>query len=220
MLRLTPERAVVIGKTAVIADLHLGIENAMQNAGIAIPRMQIMDIIKRTRELVEKYDIEWLIIAGDLKHEFGGNLPYEWDDVRSFLNSLDVEVSVVRGNHDNFLASILSEYSIELKDHEKVGEYVVVHGHKECEAEKIIMGHEHPAIKFRVRGANYSFPCFLVADRTKFVLPAFSQLVSGSDVLQEEFLSPIIKKAKKIEVHAVEEGTIYLGDIKTLRNIL
>ncbi|MEM1578205.1 MAG: metallophosphoesterase [Archaeoglobaceae archaeon] len=220
MLRLTPERAIVIENTAVIADLHLGIENAMQNAGIAIPRMQIIDIIKRTRELVEKYDVERLIIAGDLKHEFGENLPYEWDDVRSFLNSLDVELSVVKGNHDNFLASILSEYSIELKDYEKVGEYVVVHGHKDCEAEKIIMGHEHPAIKLRVRGANYSFPCFLVADKTKFVLPAFSQLVSGSDVLQEEFLSPILRRAKKIEIYAVEEGTLYLGDIKTLRNIL
>uniref|UniRef100_A0A7J2TKU0 Phosphoesterase n=1 Tax=Archaeoglobus fulgidus TaxID=2234 RepID=A0A7J2TKU0_ARCFL len=217
---MLPERALLLGKTAIIADLHLGIENAMQKVGIAIPRMQIMDIISRTREIVDRYNIERLIIAGDLKHDFGENLPYEWDDVRSFLNSLDVEVSVVRGNHDNFLSAILSGYSIELKEREKVDDYIVVHGHVDCDEEKIILAHEHPAVKIRVRGAKYSFPCFLVLDKSKIVLPAFSKIVSGSDILQGDFLSPIVRKAKKIEVYAVEEEVFYLGELDVLRNIL
>lgn len=217
---MLPERALLLGKTAIIADLHLGIENAMQKVGMAIPRMQIMDIISRTREIVDRYNIERLIIAGDLKHDFGENLPYEWDDVRSFLNSLDVEVSVVRGNHDNFLSAILSDYSIELKEREKVDDYIVVHGHVDCDEEKIILAHEHPAVKIRVRGAKYSFPCFLVLDKSKIVLPAFSKIVSGSDILQGDFLSPIVRKAKKIEVYAVEEEVFYLGELDVLRNIL
>jgi putative SbcD/Mre11-related phosphoesterase len=217
---MLPERALLLKKTAIIADLHLGIENAMQKAGIAVPRMQIMDVISRTREIIDGYDIEKLIIAGDLKHEFGENLPYEWDDVRSFLNSLDVEISVVRGNHDNFLPAILSEYSIELKEMEFVGDYTVVHGHLDCEGEKIILAHEHPAIKIRVRGASYSFPCFLVLDGKKIVLPAFSKIVAGSDVLQGDFLSPIVKKSKKIEVYAIEDEVFYLGELEVLRNVL
>ncbi|MEM0203400.1 MAG: metallophosphoesterase [Archaeoglobaceae archaeon] len=220
MLKLLPEMAVLLKKTAVIADIHFGIENAMQRSGIAVPRMQVMDVITRARELVEGYEVEKLIIAGDFKHEFGENLPYEWDDVRSFLNSLDVEISIVRGNHDNFLATILSEYSIELKEKEIVEGYTVVHGHEDCEDEKIIMGHEHPTIKIRVRGANYSFPCFLIADKSKIVLPAFSKLVAGSDVLQENFLSPILRRAKKIEVYAVEGDVVYLGDLGSLKAIL
>lgn len=220
MLRLIPEMGVLIEKTAVISDLHLGIENAMQNSGIALPRMQIMDVIERTKRLLEKYDVEKLVIAGDLKHEFGENLPYEWDDVRSFLNSLDVEVSVVRGNHDNFLAAILKDYSIELKEKEVVKGYTIVHGHKDCEERKLILGHEHPAIKIRFRGANYSFPCFLVLNDTQIVLPAFSKLVAGSDILQTEFLSPIVKRAEKIEVYAVESEIFYLGELRVLRNIL
>ncbi|MCX8172633.1 MAG: metallophosphoesterase, partial [Archaeoglobaceae archaeon] len=179
MLKFTPERALIFKNTAVIADLHLGIENAMQNIGIAIPRMQIVDVIKRVGEIVDKYEIEKLIIAGDLKHEFGGNLPYEWDDVRGFLDTVDIEISVVRGNHDNFLSAILSEYSIELKEYERLDDYYVIHGHRDFEFEKVIMGHEHPTLKFRQMGAVYSYPCFLVADNTKFVLPAFSKLVSG-----------------------------------------
>lgn len=220
MLKLLPEMAVLVRKTAIIADLHLGIENAMQRSGIAIPRMQVMDVITRAREIVERYEVEKLVIAGDLKHEFGENLPYEWDDVRSFLNSLDVEISVVRGNHDNFLSAILRDYSIELKEREIVEGYTVVHGHEDCEGEKIIMGHEHPAIKIRVRGASYSFPCFLIADREKVVLPAFSKLVAGSDVLQENFLSPILRKTKKIEVYGIEGEVVYLGDLESLKAVL
>ncbi|MCS7144271.1 MAG: metallophosphoesterase family protein [Archaeoglobaceae archaeon] len=220
MLKLTPEKAIVAGKTAVIADLHLGIENAMQNVGIAIPRMQIVDVISKVNEIVDKYEIEKLIIAGDLKHEFAENLPYEWDDVRVFLDSIDVEISVVRGNHDNYLSAILSEYSIDLKDYERIEDLYVVHGHKDLGFEKVIMGHEHPAIKFRKEGVIYSYSCFLVADKTKFVLPAFSPLVSGSDVLQGEFLSPILRNSKKIEVYAVEDEVLYLGELKLLREIL
>lgn len=220
VLKLLPEMAVLVKKTAVIADLHLGIENVMQNSGIAVPRMQIMDIITRTRNLVEIYDVERLIIAGDFKHEFSGNLPYEWDDVRSFLNSMDVEITIVRGNHDNFLAAMLKDYSVELKEKEVVYGYTIVHGHEDCEEENLIMGHEHPAIKIRVRGANYSFPCFLIVDHSKVVLPAFSKLVAGSDVLQENFLSPILRRAKEIEVYAVEDEVIYLGDLGSLRAVL
>ncbi len=217
---LTPEKAVVINKTAIIADLHLGIENVMQNKGVAIPRMQISDVILQTRKIIEKYKIKKLVIAGDLKHEFSKNLPYEWEDVRTFIESIDVDLSVVRGNHDNFLAAILAEYNITLKEYEKVGEYYVVHGHKDVEFEKIIMGHEHPAIKIRVRGGIYNYPCYLLADDSKIVLPAFSPLMSGSDVLQTEFLSPILKKANKIEVYAIEDEVFYLGRLEDLKKIV
>ncbi len=126
----------------------------------------------------------------------------------------------MRGNHDNYLAAILAEYGIELKEKVEVGEYVVIHGHREFEGDKIIMGHEHPAVKVRVRGAMYTFPCYLVADSTKIVLPAFSPLMGGSDVLRGEFLSPILQKAKKIEIYAIEEEVVYLGRLEDLRRVV
>ncbi len=219
-LKFTPEKAAIIGKTAIIADLHLGLENVLQERGIALPRMQLKEIKNQVKDIVEKYNVNKIVIAGDLKHEFSRNLPYEWEDVREFVESVDVELEVVRGNHDNYLAAILADYGIELRESTRVGEYVVVHGHKEFEADKIIMGHEHPAVKIRVRGAMYTFPCFLVADESKIVLPAFSPLVGGSDVLQENFLSPILQKAKKIEVYAVEEEVVYLGSVDDLKKIV
>jgi hypothetical protein len=130
----------------------------------------------------------------------------------------DVDVSIVRGNHDNFLAAILAEYGIELKDYDVVGDFYVVHGHKEVGFDRLIMGHEHPAIRLRVRGAIYSFPCYLVVDETKVVLPAFSPLMQGSNILQETFLSPILQNARKIEIYAIEsEEVVYLGTVEKLR---
>lgn len=217
---LTPEKAAIVGDTAIIADLHLGFENVMQNKGVAIPRMQVREIVRNVKKIIKRYDINKLIVAGDLKHEFSKNLPYEWEDVREFVESLDVELEVVRGNHDNFLASILAEYGIELKEYVKVGKYYVIHGHKDLGFERVIIGHEHPAIKVRVRGGLYSYPCYLVADNTKIVLPAFSPLMSGSDILQNSFLSPVLNKAKRIEIYAVEDEVLYLGSLSDLRNIV
>ncbi|AEA46243.1 metallophosphoesterase [Archaeoglobus veneficus] len=223
-VELTPEKAVIIENTAIIADLHLGFENVMQDYGVAFPRMQIRDIIANTRKILKKYDIERLIIAGDLKHEFSRNLPYEWEDVEAFLKAFSgVKIEVIRGNHDNFLAAILAKHGIELKESIDVGGWTVVHGHKECEAERIIMGHEHPAVKIR-KGGLYSFPCYLhvKGEREIIVLPAFSPLMSGSDVLNiDSFLSPILHvNADDVEVYAVDEEVVYLGKVRDLRRVV
>lgn len=217
---LTPEKAVIIEDSAVIADLHLGFENVLQNKGVAIPRIQVREIVKNVKKIVDKYNLNQIIVAGDLKHEFSKNLPYEWEDIREFIESLDVELEVVRGNHDNFLATILAEYNIELKEYVRIGDYYVIHGHRDAEYERLIMGHEHPAIKVRIRGATYTFPCYLLVDNTKIVLPAFSPLMRGSDVLQNSYLSPILRKAKKIEVFAIEEEVVYLGSIEDLKRVI
>lgn len=221
---LTPEKAAIIDNTAIIADLHLGFENVLQNKGVAIPRMQLKEILRDVRRVISRYGVDRLVVAGDLKHEFSKNLPYEWEDVREFIDAIDVDLEVVRGNHDNFLAAILAEHGIVLKEKIRVGNYWVVHGHKDFEAERIIIGHEHPAVKVRVRGALYTFPCYLVVERTKIVLPAFSPLMVGSDVLQNSFLSPILERVKdrlkKIEVYAVEDEVLYLGRLEDLRKVV
>ena len=212
-LILTPEKALIVGESAIIADLHLGLENAMLEKGIAIPRLQIIEIINSVRQIIENYNVERLIIAGDLKHEFSRNLPYEWEDVELFLNSFkDIELEIVRGNHDNYLVTILTKYGIPLKEKIKIKGWTVVHGHKGCNESKIIMGHEHPAIKIKFRGGIYSYPCYLKVTKdsqTVIVLPAFSPIVSGVDILTtNKFLSPILKEIKDIELFAIGEGEV------------
>lgn len=219
-IELTPEKAAIIGRTAIISDLHLGIESIMQDYGITFPRVQIREIISDVRNLVKKYSIERLVIAGDFKHEFGRNLPHEWEDVELFLKTFsEIEIEVVRGNHDNFLPAILSRYGIEIKEKMDIEGWAIIHGHIELDAEKIIMGHEHPAIKLRKGGAVYTYPCYLALENL-LVLPAFSPLVPGSNVLDNAFLSPILSRRQNFRVYAIEDEIFYLGKIEDVRKAI
>lgn len=216
---LTPERACILGDVAVISDLHLGIENAMQESGIAIPRLQVRKILEDVDKIVKKYGISKIVVAGDLKHELSKNLPYEWVEVKKFVEKIfesGVKLEIVRGNHDNFLDLITSRYGLELKDFTRVQEFLVTHGHKEIGGEKFVIGHEHPCVKLRVYGVVYKYPCYLIVDRKIVVLPAFSKIVPGTNALSKDYLSPMLKKAKEIEVFALEDEVLYLGKIDDL----
>ena len=229
-VELTPEKAAVIGNIAIISDLHLGMESVLQERGFALPRVQIRDVLKGVEGIVEKYGIERLVIAGDFKHEFSRNMPYEWEDVEEFLSKFsELEILAVRGNHDNFLAAILAKRGIELVESVEIEGYTVIHGHKELEsikdsikAGRIIMGHEHPVVRIRYEGGIYTFPCYLRyrGDAEIIVLPAFSPIVSGSDVLSiDSFLSPLLPDVESVEVYAIEDDVFYLGRVKDLRRV-
>ena len=222
-IKFTPERALIVGRTAVIADLHLGLENVLIEKGIAVPKVQLDDIIERLDRISRR--VERVVIAGDFKHEFGRNLPYEWEDVKAVMEFLleRVEVVVVRGNHDNFLKAILAKFGIDLLDYYDIEGWRIVHGHKECNADRIIMGHEHPAIKVRIDGV-YTFHCFLrVRNRGReiIVLPAFSPLVQGSDVTACQFISPILRDVScdDVEVYALDGDVFYLGTIADIKSL-
>ncbi len=219
-MEFTSERALIMDRTAIVADVHLGLENVLIEKGIALPRIQLDDILERLGRIAER--VKRIVIAGDLKHEFGRNLPYEWRDVREVLEFLigrGLEVVVVRGNHDNFLKPILREYGIELLDKYELKGWTIVHGHEYCDADKIIMGHEHPAVKIRINGV-YTFHCFLKMQNI-VVLPAFSPLVQGSDVTSCKFISPILSnvKCEEVEVYAVNDEVVYLGTVEDIKNL-
>ncbi len=221
-VKLTPEKAVLIGNTAVISDLHLGYEEAMRKNGIYFPRFQINEIKLNLKKLFNR-KIKRLIVAGDLKHEFGYNLHQEWKDVEEFVEFVTpkVELIVLRGNHDNYLKSILKNYGIDLLESFSLGEIEVIHGHLDKKVESAILGHEHPSIKLRIRGSIYNYPCFLRV-KNFLVLPAFSPLMSGSDILTlNAFLSPMLKKIdpEESEVYAICDGIFYLGKVKQIKAI-
>lgn len=211
-IKFTPERALIINRTAVIADLHLGIEDAC-----GIPNVQIDEMVER----IERIDADRIVIAGDLKHEFGKILPLEWEDVKKFMKYIldRFDVVVVKGNHDNFLKSILFKFGLDLLEEFDLEGWKIVHGHRDCSAKKIIMGHEHPAIRIRF----YKFHCFLRVKGKKevIVLPSFSPLVKGYDVTSCRFMSPILKDVdcRDVEVYAVDDEVLYIGNIEEIKSL-
>jgi len=207
---------------AVMADFHIGYEDVMAQKGIYFPKIQKKYILKTLQEIYDKYEPKTLLIDGDFKHEFSRNMPQEWDEIEEVLDYImDMrEVIIVRGNHDNFLKSILRRRGLELKDSYAMGNYFFTHGHKDMEIKNItIIGHEHPSVMLRDEiSASVKMPCFLYSPDL-IVLPATSVYASGTDITKNEFISPILRKNRRdFEIFAIDEkeGIYPVGKLSSL----
>ncbi len=192
-----PMKALKVGRTLVIADLHLGYEIAMAREGFYLPRV-FHEVVGNLKSLLEEERPRRLVINGDLKHSF---VP-EWRERRELKTFFDEvsplvsEIVLVRGNHD-VGTFWLRELGIEVVDELEINGWKIVHGHKLVEGNRFIIGHEHPAIRLRDEvGAIVKIPVFLLGDEL-IVLPAFSPWAYGNDVLRE-IVSPFMK-VKSVE---------------------
>ena len=188
--------------TLVVADLHLGCEAALEYKGLSLPRVQTSKLRAVLKELIGELQPDLLVVAGDLKHNFSRNLVQEWDDVADFIRTISalVDVAVVRGNHDNYLGMILSEFGIPLDREVQVGRFRILHGHSGTLQGPTIMGHIHPSITLvDGAGGRVKRPCFLHdRDRSTLVLPALSLVSPGVDVASPSSsaaLSPPLKES-------------------------
>ncbi len=219
-LFLRDERALVI------SDLHLGFEGALAEQGVSIPRFQRRVILERLGRMLDRVKAEKVIVAGDFKHEFSRNLTDEWIEVKQVLRFLQERVTpvLVRGNHDNYLATILGDLRLPLHDRVDLANVTIVHGHEEVSTlHPIVMGHEHPAVKLKDElGAVVSVPAFLVTEGL-IVLPAFSPLALGVDVSSYPYLSPILNRTDIDDARVIgvdeEEGLLDFGRVRTLKEI-
>lgn len=219
-LFLRDERALVI------SDLHLGFEGALAEQGVSIPRFQRRVILERLGKMLDRVKAEKVIVAGDFKHEFSRNLTDEWIEVKQVLRFLMDRVTpiLVRGNHDNYLATILGDLSLPLHDRYDIANVTIVHGHEDVSTlHPIVMGHEHPAVKLKDElGAVVSVPAFLVMDRL-IVLPAFSPLAIGVDVSSYPYLSPILNRMPIDDAHVIgadeKEGLLDFGRVRGLKEL-
>ena len=191
-IRILPGGAALIvpEDVLVVADLHLGCEAALEQEGLSLPRVQTPKVEAYVRGLVESVSPSKVIVAGDLKHNFSRNLTQEWQDVSRFVRGLSdmAPLEVVKGNHDNFLLSILGELGTPLVMETVVGGVRVVHGHagRRTDAPTII-GHIHPSLVLK-DGVNAGLKdrCFLYSERENMlVLPALSIVASGLDVIRQ-----------------------------------
>ncbi|MCA6214527.1 metallophosphoesterase [Thermococcus bergensis] len=192
MHELLPQKAVKIGNSIIIADLHIGYEESMAKEGIYLPKA-FRQMVTSVAALLKEQRPKRLIINGDLKHSF---IPLKREklELKAFFEEvipLVEEIVVVRGNHDVGI-NWIRELGVEVVDELEIGKWKIVHGHKLVEGEKFIIGHEHPAIRLRDEvGALIKVPIFLVGEPL-IVLPAFSPWAYGNDILRE-IVSPFLR---------------------------
>ncbi len=228
--------------TLVIADLHLGIELALFGEGTYIPVDQFQIMQNNIVNLIKKFKPRSLVINGDFKHEFGRASPQEWYELKSLyqtLSELGVELEIVRGNHDNYLKTILSRMGKTIQEPYYItSDYLFMHGHQGIDdtinkilpdVTWIILAHEHPAIVLRDdAGGKHKFRCFLKGKWKKcniLVLPAYSPFTSGAivnEVEKDEILSPILKEIglKDFKPIVVDSGEILsFPTLKQIREV-
>lgn len=222
------DKGILIDKTLVISDLHLGMEEAIRTGGVLLPRTQYKKLHSSLKEILLKTKPEKVIINGDVKHEFGRASDIEWREMRKLFELIQskAKLILIKGNHDTFTPMVAKKLGVEVTHFILQKDIFICHGDTIIENESfkkanhIIIGHAHPAITLR-EGAKYEkYKCFLKTTykkKTLWVLPSFTTLVEGSDILKEKLFSPFLKNTKKVQVIIIEQGqTFPFGEVKLL----
>lgn len=228
---------IMIDSTLVIADTHIGLEEALAKQGMLVPVFQWKDLERRISGLIEAASPKWIIIDGDIKHEFGTISDTEWKHTLRLLDLMQktAQVTLIKGNHDTIIGPIAGKRDIEVRDSLMIGDIFITHGHRidviPRGTRTIVIGHEHPAISLKTRYRQERFKCFLVGRYKRYqliVLPSCNLVTEGSDILKEEILSPYLRETiRNMEVYIVPPEVsdkpgepLFFGPAKNLlRNI-
>jgi len=213
-------------KILIIADLHIGYEEALVKRGFLIPKTFLVELKNEIIELL-KLKPKLIIVNGDFQHEFSKISRIDWDDSMQILNLLlkQAKVILIVGNHDTLIEQFTKKMDFEIRDFFILENIAVLHGNKiinECLDKKIkifIIGHDHPAITISDNIKQEKYKCFLLGkyhDKTVLVMPSFLPLPEGSDVRKEKFLSPFLKDISNFEVFVIGDKIYDLGKVKDL----
>jgi putative SbcD/Mre11-related phosphoesterase len=228
-LWITNERCVVMKRrqVAIISDLHIGLESVLEASGLHLPHIQTDSMKASIQHIIERYQPQQFIILGDLKHEFSRNLTQEWSEVKRLLEILQErgKVVLIKGNHDNYLATIASKMGIDLVEQYELDGVTFSHGHLPTNSRPLVIGHEHPSIRlFDPIGAYVKMPCYIHLPREQIlIIPAFSPLVSGTDftgATSASVMSPILRTIDLARARAYgisEIGLMNLGELRRLK---
>lgn len=186
-----------------VADLHLGIEAQLRRSGFNIPSQG--PAMLRDLEGLASYG-ERLLILGDVKHKIPSVSYREDREIPPFLEKMQAvykDVTIVAGNHDGGLATILPQGVKSVAGHgtrmEDVG---VCHGHVWPSAEamsgsRLVMGHVHPSVLLTDSiGSKTNEKCWVRAGMRRkkvlerfescpselVVVPAFNPLLTGTPI--------------------------------------
>jgi putative SbcD/Mre11-related phosphoesterase len=209
------ERALLVDDSLLIADLHVGRGSA---SAVELPVGDGADMVDRLEGLCQDHEPTEVVVAGDLLHSFETiprRVERTLDGLREIATDIGAEMTVTPGNHDTMLDAVwdgptATEYDI--------GDAVVCHGHVEpdSDAERYIIGHDHPTISIEGR----RLPCFLgghdvYRGAEVVMLPSFNRLVPGVEINEmqsADFLSPLVVDADEFapvvrDTHAGETLT-------------
>jgi len=211
--------AFLMGKTLVLADLHLGIQEEYRKRGVRLFSFTYK-MVSEVQKLMHETKANEIIILGDLKHEIGISEHLK-KEVREFVSLLSdqYKMLILKGNHDGELEAMLAGLNVEIVssrgkilDFENTKVYMM-HGNawpsRDVEsADVVFTGHTHPGIEFPDFEKKVVKKCWIVGrldkltmkrngyemrkDPKVIVFPAFNDL-SGCITKTSQFVGPIFE---------------------------
>jgi putative SbcD/Mre11-related phosphoesterase len=222
----------------VLSDLHLGYESHMAKKGVFIPKANLKKILGELEVALRIKKARRIIVVGDIKNDFstvGDDEFNELYEIIQLCKKKRVELTLIKGNHDNFIDRYKESFKIKVFSNEaRIEGYLFFHGDKVPKItgnkpRMLISGHEHPSIGIvKSIGRTEKLRCFLSGTYKGIdllILPAISYFAVGSDInLQgkERLLSPIFRNIDVDSMHAIALGygsTIDFGSIGNLRKL-
>jgi putative SbcD/Mre11-related phosphoesterase len=176
------DRAVYLPRSdaLVLADLHLG---RSRTSNVSLPLPERAAILGRLEALLGAFDPATVAVAGDVCHSFSTipeGVAETLDALRECVGTAGADLLLVEGNHDAMLGSLAEPTS----EHRLADGTLVCHGHEHPgDANRYVIGHEHPAIE--IEGRRH--PCVLWGEGVYrgsdvLALPAFTDLAAGTTV--------------------------------------
>ncbi|WP_435154021.1 metallophosphoesterase [Haladaptatus sp. DFWS20] len=216
-------------RALVVADFHAGIEDHLRyEQGINLDS-RAGDRREGIHALLDRTDPDRVIFLGDLMQSIAGPGGAERGEIEVLLESIDVPVTLVKGNHDGDIESWIG-CEVTPGDGIRLGDVGFVHGHTwpsrdVLSAGVVCVGHEHPCVRLEdsvggsrvervwLRGEMNSDVFAEHADEELdldgelVVFPAFNDLTGGTwvNVQGQGFLSPFLPGG-------LAEGEAYLLD--------
>lgn len=204
-LTLLPEKAAYWAEqqTLLVADVHVGKALSFRRLGLPVPEGGTADSLATLSRRVAQLGARRVVFLGDLLHSAHAQSASaqstftRWREAHS-----DLELTLVRGNHDQRAGDPPAGWGLEVVDEPlRWGPWALCHHPDVAVADGggyVLAGHWHPCVSLRGRvRERLRLPCFWFGNRVG-VLPAFGSFTG---------MHPIAPQPQD-RVYAVSEGTV------------
>lgn len=143
------------GQALVVADYHAGLEVGLRAEGVEL-RSGAAARRDHLLALLDETGVDELVVLGDLAHTIGEPDGEEREEIERLLDAVATPVTLVKGNHDGEIESLLStvDADVTVTDSGGIrrGQVGFAHGHTwpardVLDADLVCVGHEHPMVK-------------------------------------------------------------------------
>ena len=185
-LVLLPERAVYWPRRGMllVADPHFGKAAAFRAGGLPVPAGTTVGGLARLDAALARTAALRVVMLGDFLHAREGRSPETLASLASWRRKhVDVDVQLVRGNHDRRAGDPPPELGVRCADPPVIDSPFVLAHHPEPDARGYVLaGHLHPGIRLAGAGGQRArLPCFWFGARVA-VLPAFGEFTGLATV--------------------------------------